>query len=153
MIHKENTDLKIRLCEPDDFPFIFNLLKQLWPNLAVSFEDYQKVYNQGLESENQKLIVALINNEIVGCCCLTIKNNLWQIGNLGYLDILIVDENTRGRGIGRKLVDHITTIAIQNDCKRIDLDSAFYRTDAHVFYEKLGYEKIAYLISKTIDIG
>jgi hypothetical protein len=34
--------------------------------------------------------------------------------------------------------------------KRLELDSAFHRTNAHAFYDKLGFEKRAYLFTKEI---
>ena len=150
MPHK-NIDLKIRLCELEDFSFVFNLVRTLWPHLTFNFEDYKKVYRQALESEIHKSIVALINNQIVGFCSLSITNNLWHAGSLGQIDVLVVDETIRGHGIGRELINQITVIAIQNECKVIELDSAFHRTEAHNFYEKLGYQKLGYLFSKTLN--
>jgi len=88
---------------------------------------------------------------IIGFCSLTIKNNLWQAGNLGHIDELIVDDNYRGKGVGSKLMDEITRIAKENQCKRIELDSAFHRKEAHRFYENEGYENRAYLFSKEIE--
>jgi GNAT superfamily N-acetyltransferase len=34
--------------------------------------------------------------------------------------------------------------------KRVELDSSFQRERAHVFYEKLGFEKRAFLFSYTL---
>jgi glucosamine-phosphate N-acetyltransferase len=117
--------------------------------------DYDKlliVFKKALNSDNQRLIVGLIDNRIVGFCSLTIKNNLWQAGNLGHVDELVIDEKSHGQGIGRKLIDEITFHTKENDCKRIELDSAFHRKEAHKFYENLGYENREYLFSKILDI-
>ena len=35
--------------------------------------------------------------------------------------------------------------------KRVELDSGFPRLDAHKFYEKLGFEKRAYLFSMSMQ--
>ena len=72
-------------------------------------------------------------------------------GNLGHIDELIVDKKFRGQGIGQSLLEKMTEIARENDCKRIELDSAFNRREAHVFYEKSGFENRAYLFSKKLD--
>ncbi len=144
-------NLEIRICKQDDFPAIFKLLKTLWIDLDLKFETLQIVYRKAIISENQKLIVGIINNQIVGFCSLTIKNNLWQAGNLGHVDELVVDENIRGQGIGKKLIERITEIAQENSCKKIELDSAFHRRNAHSFYESIGYKNRAYLFSKTLN--
>jgi ribosomal protein S18 acetylase RimI-like enzyme len=143
--------IDMRFCRLDDFVSIFDLLKQLWPNMDLDYKNLQTVYELAISSDKQKLIIGLINNQVVGFCSLTIKNNLWQAGNLGHVDELVVDESARGQGIGKILIDKITEIAIQNKCKRIELDSAFHRKDAHKFYEKIGYENRAYLFSKILD--
>jgi ribosomal protein S18 acetylase RimI-like enzyme len=144
-------DFQIRLCTKDDYASVFELLKQLWTDMPSNYETLQIVYTDALKSDKQKFIVGLIDNKIVGFCSLTIKNNLWQAGNLGHIDELIVDKTFRKQGIGRKLIDEITVIAKENDCKRIELDSAFYRKEAHQFYKDLGYENRAYLFSKIIS--
>jgi len=76
---------------------------------------------------------------------------LWLAGKLGHVDEIVVDESFRGQGIGKKLMERITEIAKENSCKRIELDSAFHRKNAHGFYKSIGYEIIAYLFSKTLN--
>jgi ribosomal protein S18 acetylase RimI-like enzyme len=144
-------DLIIRFCIKEDFASIFGLLCQLWPDMDLDYKKMQEVYKQAIVSDKQKLIVGIYKSNIVGFCSLTIKNNLWQAGNLAYIDELVVDKRYRGQGIGKQLIDKITAIAKENRCKRIELDTAFHRKDAHRFYEKIGYEKRAYKFSKIID--
>ena len=144
------TDLNIRAAEYDDFENIFPLLEQLWPDLELDFEALFDIYKKGVDSESQRLIVGIIDNKIIGFCSLTIKNNLWQAGNLGHVDELVIDKNCRGKGYGKTLIDRITKIAKDLKCKRIELDSAFHRKNAHRFYESIGYENRAFLFSRTL---
>jgi hypothetical protein len=74
--------LMIRACELDDFQGILNLLKQLWPDLQMDNNAIQMVYNNARSSTNQKLIVGIMDNRIVGFCSLTIKNNLKHNGEI-----------------------------------------------------------------------
>ncbi|MDR2127373.1 MAG: GNAT family N-acetyltransferase [Prevotellaceae bacterium] len=143
-------DLQIRFCTEDDYSSVFELLKQLWLK-QLNYEMLHATYKNALKSNSQKLIIGFTNNQIAGFCSLTIKNSLWQAGNLGHIDELIVDNHFRKQGIGKKLMTEITQIAKANNCKRIELDSAFYRQEAHKFYENAGFEKRAYLFSKIID--
>ena len=61
-----------------------------------------------------------------------------------YVEIggLVVDENHRGAGIGRALVAAAEGWARQNWFDDIRVRSASKRTDAHAFYEKLGYQLV-----------
>ena len=143
-------ELKIRLAEQTDFDSVFGLLKQLWPDLDLNYHTLHEIYLKAIDSKVQQLIIGVADNKIVGFCSLTIKNNLWQAGNLGHVDELVVDKHYRGKGYGKKLIDSITHIAIDLKCKRIELDSAFHRKEAHRFYESIGYENRAYLFSRTL---
>ncbi|MDR1645455.1 MAG: GNAT family N-acetyltransferase [Tannerellaceae bacterium] len=144
-------NLEIRPCINEDYKFVFELLKQLWLEMELDNEALYISYKKALDSDNQFLIVGIVDKIIIGFCSLTIKNNLWQAGNIGHIDELIVETSIRNKGIGEKLMSEITKIAKENNCKRIELDSAFHRKAAHQFYENLGYENRAYLFSKKIE--
>jgi ribosomal protein S18 acetylase RimI-like enzyme len=73
------------------------------------------------------------------------------LANLGNIDELVVDREYRNQGIGKLLMNEMEAIAKNRGCKRLELDSAFHRTNAHAFYEKQGFEKRAYLFSKEIE--
>lgn len=143
-------NFQIRLCTTNDYASVFKLLKQLWADLMLDYESIEKVYEKALKSDSQKFVVGLIDNRIIGFCSLTIKNNLWQAGNLGHIDELVVDRDFQGKGLGKKLMNEITKIAKDSSCKRIELDSAFHRREAHLFYENLGYQNRGFLFSKEI---
>jgi PhnO protein len=109
------------------------------------------LYTSAILSQSQKLIVGYVDGRIVGFCSLSIKNNFWQAGKLGTVDELVVDVSYRGQGIGKQLMESITQIAIDNNCKRIELESSFYRTDAHRFYESIGFKSRAYWFTKILE--
>jgi ribosomal protein S18 acetylase RimI-like enzyme len=78
-----------------------------------------------------------------------VKNSLWQKGFLGHVDELIVDTEYRGQGIGAMLLEHLVTVARERGCRRVELDSALHRKEAHEFYKRLGFESRALLFSKV----
>ena len=141
---------QIRSCKLDNFTSVFDLFKQLWPSLELDYDALYAVYERALSSVTQHLIVGVQEDRIVGFCSLSLKNNFWKAGCIGNVDELVVDENYRGQGIGRKLINRIEEIAISNQCKQIELDSAFHRKEAHHFYKSLGYQSRAYLFTKPL---
>jgi GNAT superfamily N-acetyltransferase len=143
-------ELKIRDVLPGDFDQVFGLLKQLWPYKELDYGEMKKVFDKNLQSSSQFLIVALYGPQIVGFCSLTVKSNLWMQGSLGNVDEMIVEENYRGQGIGKKLMSRIMEIAIEKNCKQLELESSFHREEAHHFYTELGFEKRAFLFSKSL---
>ena len=91
--------------EKSDFDYIYPLLEQLWPDKKLDKNKLTKVFNKGLKSDNQVYLIAKFDEDIVGFGSLTIKNNLWQAGNLANIDELVVDYNYRGRNIGTLLME------------------------------------------------
>ncbi|MCY9761638.1 GNAT family N-acetyltransferase [Paenibacillus alvei] len=59
------------------------------------------------------------------------------------LENMIVSKSHHRKGIGQILVEAIEKIAIESDCRSVVLLSSAWRTDAHQFYEKLGFTKDA----------
>lgn len=142
--------IQIRPCRSEDFDEVFDLLRQLWPEQTLDADALRVVYDRALASNLQTYICATDGERIVGFGSLTMKNNLWQAGYLGHVDELIVDKEHRGRGVGTQLLEHIIALAKQQGCSRVELDTAFKRTEAHQFYEQHGFQKRGFLFSKVL---
>ncbi|MDR1356771.1 MAG: GNAT family N-acetyltransferase [Tannerellaceae bacterium] len=144
--------IEIRRLTIEDLNGLIKLLEQLWPDKSIDTDAVGGVIEKGLKNVYQVYICATDNEKLIGYCSLTIKNSLWMSANLGNIEELVVDSKYRNQGIGKLLMNEIEIIAKNHDCKRIELDSAFHRTKAHEFYEKLGFKKRACLFTKEIEI-
>ena len=142
---------KIRRSEQRDFEGVFRLLRQLWPDEELDSTALQRVYERALASHSQVYLCVVQQEDVIGFASLTIKNNLWEAGNLGHIDELVVDQGCRGAGIGTDLLHKIIAAARQRGCVRVELDSAFHREKAHEFYNQNGFDNRAYLFSKELD--
>lgn len=142
--------LEIRQCHTEDFGDVMRLLRQLWPDKHLDATSLKTVFNRAVFSESQTHLCATEGQRVIGFASLTLKNNLWQAGYLGHIDELVVDDNYRGRGIGTRLLEHILVLARQRGCRRVELDSAFHRKQAHQFYEQRGFENRAFLFSRML---
>ena len=143
-------DLLIRSAENEDFQSVYPLFEQLWPNKDLNKTELNKVFNRGITSQTDELFCAVLDGVIVGFCAYAIVNNLWQEGYISYIYAMVVDENQRGKGYGTKLINEAINKSKKQGMKRVELDSGFQREKAHEFYEKLGFEKRAYLFSHTV---
>ena len=143
-------EVKIVKPQKEHFLEILSLLRQLWKDKVLNKRRLSEVFESGLSSSFQEFRIAIHNDRIVGFASLTIKNSLWHGGYLGHIDELVVDERFRGEGVGTRLLDEMIKVSRDRSCKKIELDSAFHRKEAHRFYESKGFENRAFVFSKDL---
>lgn len=142
--------IEMRACRVEDYPHIYNLLSQKWPEKTLNFEALYPVYVRDLYSDYQRFTCAVTEEKMVGFCVLTIKSRLREEGYLGYIDELIIDEEHLGRGIGSSLLDYVLLLAKESGCRRVESDAAFHRTETHRFFEKHGFGNRGYVFSHPL---
>jgi ribosomal protein S18 acetylase RimI-like enzyme len=141
---------EVRPGNAEDFPAVLGLLRQLWPGAELDRAALRAVFERGLASDARAYVVATAGGRVVGFGSLALKDSLWQAGHLGHVDELVVDEAHRGRGVGARLLEHLAGLARERGCRRLELDSAPHRTDAHRFYERHGFARRGYVFSKPL---
>ena len=107
-------------------------------NLLVS--SFSSRYNNPpiigtLSNPKSIFIVVEINNIIVGVASLHIIEKLTR--KMGLIEDVAVDSNHRGKGIGIKLIQNLTSEAKNMGCDKIVLSSS---KDNISFYEKSGFK-------------
>jgi GNAT superfamily N-acetyltransferase len=86
------------------------------------------------------VIVADLNGEVVGVCQLIVFRHLQARGGLcAEIESVHVHPHHRGSGVGAALLGDAIGRARQLGCYRVQLTSNNARTDAHRFYERLGF--------------
>lgn len=83
-------------------------------------------------------LVILDDEKIVGYLSYIIKKR-----HTGKLDVdqLIILEEYRGKGLGKKLMEEVKKIAEENECDRIELDCWLFNENAINMYEHIGYNR------------
>jgi len=75
----------------------------------------------------------------VGLLALHIAPLLFYPQPLARITTIVVAKTARRRGIGRALVEFALAFAKQAGCDTLELTSGLGRTEAHSFYEALGF--------------
>jgi len=134
----------IRNATLGDFDLAFDFIEQLWTANTYDKNVIHKVYREVLEDENAFAFFIFENGAPMGFCHGVYFNTFWQSGKTCYVSSIISNPSVRGKGYGRKLMDHAKELAKERGCKAIVLDSGFQRKDAHRFYELYGFTQCAY---------
>jgi ribosomal protein S18 acetylase RimI-like enzyme len=99
-----------------------------------------------IDNENSFLIVSECNEKIVGAVFYNIYNNpedkIYQKRKFGYIEELIVNEQFRGQGIGKKLLEYAIEDLRKKDIRDIELNVWDNNEVGHNFFKKLGFNTI-----------
>jgi len=136
--------MKISRVSEDDLPQLAQLYQQLIPN-EVSIPNMKMVLECNLNNPNHVVLVAKINEKVVGTLLAVICNMLFsKCKSFMVVEDVVVDEAYRKNGVGRELMSYIEETARNGDCSYIMLITDNDRHEANEFYKSLGYSSHEY---------
>lgn len=101
---------------------------------------YLAAFEQIDGDPNQLLMVADRNDEVIGTLQLTIIPGLSRRGSTrGLIEAVRVAAPARGSGLGTELIQWAIEESRTRGCTLVQLTSDKTRTNAHRFYENLGF--------------
>ena len=107
----------------------------------VNLDIVKKQIEKLTKDNNHHIIIGFENEQtrkIIGFVHVESYESLYMEAGLNIL-ALAVDCNFQGQGIGKKLMSSIEDYALKNNISYIRLNSNVCRTEAHKFYESIGY--------------
>mgnify|MGYP002336307519 CR=1 FL=1 len=132
--------MEIRLAEEKDIDGIIALQPQIYRVKESSPKAKESLKNQ-LEDETCDVLVSVDNKKIIATA--TIYYIQVAVRNQPYalFEGLVVDESQRGKGTGTAMLNKMVDVARSKNCYKIIFTSGQDRTEAHKFYENLGFKK------------
>ena len=135
-----DTQVHIRAAAPQDF--------DRWLTL---WRGYQRFYETDIPHETtlitwQRLLdphepmhVALadVDGTTVGFVHFIEHRSCWTAGNYMYLQDLFTDADVRGRGVGRRLIEHVYADAAARGCSRVHWLTHETNTHAMLLYDRI----------------
>jgi aminoglycoside 6'-N-acetyltransferase I len=142
--------LLVREGEPQDLASIVGLLGQL------GYPSDERAVAQRLErlSADAKswVYIALEGERVVGLAAVHVMPLLERDDPIARVTTMVVDENARGRGVGRALLARLEELARAQGCDLIDLTSRYDREGARAFFRRLGFEDTSLRFVKGLDL-
>ncbi|KOV73511.1 GNAT family N-acetyltransferase [Streptomyces sp. MC1] len=137
-------DLEIRAATADDLPAIVAMLAD--DPLGAQRESpgdltpYRNALERLAADPNQHVVVAVREGRVIGTLQLTIIPGLSHKGaTRALIEAVRIHADERGSGLGGRLIEWAIDTSRRLDCQLVQLTSDKTRTDAHRFYERLGF--------------
>ncbi|MFJ9176921.1 GNAT family N-acetyltransferase [Streptomyces sp. NPDC102360] len=137
-------DLEIRSAAAEDIPEIVAMLAD--DPLGAQRESpedltpYLTAHARLTADPNQHLVVAVRGGRVVGTLQLSIIPGLSRKGSTrSIIEAVRIHADERGSGLGTQLIEWAVDESRRQDCQLVQLTSDVTRTDAHRFYERLGF--------------
>lgn len=143
-IHQRSAGLPVTIREMDidDVAEVFHLGERLftasqWPTLYRSWDVYDLL--SLFTSDGNFCLVAELEERIVGFalgCMLEKPRNAWRYGCLEWLG---VDLAMKGKGVGRRLLNRMTDLFIEQGARIMLVDTEMENVDAIRFFKSHGF--------------
>ncbi|MDL5202602.1 GNAT family N-acetyltransferase [Streptomyces sp. ALI-76-A] len=137
-------DLEIRPATTDDVPAIVAMLADDPLGARRESPDDLTPYLAALDritpDPHQHLVVAVRDGRVVGTLQLTVIPGLSRRGSTrSIIESVRIHADERGSGLGTQLIEWAIDTSRRQNCQLVQLTSDNTRTDAHRFYERLGF--------------
>jgi len=137
-------DLEIREATSDDLPAIVAMLADdplgAQRETPEDLSPYLTAWERLAADPNQYLVVAVRKSRVIGTLQLTIIPGLSRRGSVrSIIEAVRVHADERGSGLGTRLIEWAIEESRCQGCQLVQLTSDRARTDAHRFYERLGF--------------
>lgn len=136
----------IRNATNKDAEQVLELVKKFATSFKTDKGKFYKIYPEIVGDKNISFVVAEEDNQIIGYCLSFHHLAFYANGYVSWVEEIMVDENYRSKGIGKKMMEEIERIAKSRDSKLIGLAT---RRAAN-FYEKIDYEESAIYFRKLL---
>jgi GNAT superfamily N-acetyltransferase len=148
MANATRTVVAVRDAIVEDYATIAHLLGELgYPSQP---DGVRQRLARLLTRDDTRVFVAERGANVLGALGLHRMPVLTSLNDIAMIVALVVTEEARRTGVGRRLVERAEEQARLWQCGRIMVTSAERRTEAHSFYEHLGYQCTGRRFAKMI---
>ena len=147
-----NPSIEVREAVLTDAPEVVRLFRLLGHELPLERPEARLA--GFLESGDHVLVATREGSEtLLGAVAMHITPVIHRPSPVGRFTAVVVDDGARGQGIGTVLIREAEEFLARQGCVQIEVTSNKKRTDAHTFYERLGYAGTSFRFAKTLQQG
>ena len=134
----------IRRLNENDLNDVANLYCLFW-NEKMNLSRMREKFTEISTNSNYIILVAETDGKVVGTIQGIICEELYgDCFPFLVMENFVVEENSRGKGIGRKLLTELEMFGKERSCTQVLFITEADRIDTIKFYEKLGFSSISH---------
>jgi ribosomal protein S18 acetylase RimI-like enzyme len=144
--------MRIRTAQPADLDSLVSLLAALFAiEEDFVFDELRQRRGLALMLENERscVLVAEVEGQVIGMCTGQVMVSTAEGGLSLLVEDVVVDEQWRGRGVGRLLMEAISDWARANKVSRLQLLADRNNIPALGFYRSLGWHATELICLRT----
>lgn len=147
----KDIEIGVRPAETADATALADLMTQLgYPTRASEMEMRMEAI---FADRNYATFVAVSEGKVCGMIGTRISYSYEHNNPGGAIVALIVSDKMRGRGVGHALIAAAENELARRNIRRVAVYTHFRRTEAHEFYEKVGYTKNGFRLVKELPMS
>lgn len=143
----KDNEVSIRIIDPKEIFSIVPFLQKLG-NYSIS-ETLIKERLLEMTVQNYECLGIFDGEKLIGTCGLWFQTRHYA-GKSLEMDHVIIDDNYRGRGIGKILVDLVCDYANKKSCNWVELNSYVHNFPSHKFFYNQGFVAKGYHFVKEL---
>ncbi|MBM5782502.1 MAG: GNAT family N-acetyltransferase [Pelagibacterales bacterium] len=136
-----------KLNNKEEMLLAFDIVKQRYNHLDL--EKYNQQLSEMISMNDFKMVAAFLGDKIVGVAGYWILRMLY-CGKYIQVSSFIVNEESRGFGIGKKILAEVEKIGKDLSCEKIVLDSYTENKKSHSLYYRSGFHIRGFHFMKDI---
>lgn len=150
--------LTFRNFEWRDFPAVLGFEREIaeksFPESPILDENYHRQkLEKALKREPNGLVVALLDEQIVGWLWLRTEKDRSTNAKFGYIKSIIVASKHRHQGFGKKLAEAAKQYFLSRGVHRVDLIVSATNYEATSFFDRVGFEREHSTLRKRLMNG
>jgi GNAT superfamily N-acetyltransferase len=144
--------MRVRAARRDDFEAVTRLLEELGrPTVSAATEaDCRAVYDKQIFDPDSHHILAEDEHGVIAFASIHFRARLNHPTEEVWIPDLIVTERARRRGVARALLEEAERRASERGCHAMELESAYFRAEAHHLYRQFKMRDLGKSFYKAI---
>ena len=133
--------MEFRTLTGSDIGSLVELYQQLDPKDGLSAEACEAAWKEIEKNPDIRYFGAVEDGKVVSTCYAVIIPNLTRgCRGICFIENVVTDREYRNRGLASRVIGMAVGFAKERHCYKVILQSGKARTEAHGFYERIGFD-------------